>query len=96
MIRFEARKVQLDLKTLQYRMKAWDTETWQTYEELREQVKTEALMEAMQHEKKNSHEAVDFILDYGVLLEMKLLQAERQWEEMLRALDETPGKLDLN
>ena len=94
MIRFEARKAQLDLKLLQFRMAEWDAQTWQTFEELREQVKSEALLEAMQHEKKNSYETMDFILDHGVMLEMKLIQAERRCEEMLRKLDETASDLN--
>jgi hypothetical protein len=94
MVRYESQRNQMHLKIMSIRSAVWEPHTWQTYEELLAQTKADALVDAMQMEDKMSYEVMDFILERGVMLEMKMIQVERKMEEVMDLLD--GPSLDLN
>jgi hypothetical protein len=94
MIRFEAKKSQLDLKLLPYKATDEGLQMWQSYETLKVQAESNELLQAIEQDKKMVYQGLDFMLEQFAVLELKFLQVEREAEELIRRLDSSSSHLN--
>ncbi len=94
MLRFEKRKTQLDFKLLPYQPIEEEFQNLQSYESLKAQADSQALMDAMKKDKSAAYRAMDFALDHYATLEFRFIQMERECEEMIRKLDSKSSHLN--
>lgn len=94
MVRFEARKAQLDFKMLPYKSTEGESQTWQSYEALKAQAESGELLQAIEQDKRTTYQAMDFILEQFAVLELKFMQMEREAEELIRKRDTSSSHLN--
>ena len=94
MVRFEARKVQLDFKMLPYQSTEGEPQIWQSYETLKAQAESGELLQAIEQDKRMVYQAMDFILEQFAALELKFMQMEREAEELIRKRDTSSSDLN--
>ena len=94
MVRFEERRLRLDMMLLPYQVDPEELSTWQSYEALLAETKGKNLMEAMQKDKSAAYQAIDFALEQYAMLEVQFIQMEVECAEMIRLLNQDSSEFN--